>query len=93
MFKFQEIVFATDIEIGADVQTMSAEIVANYEHFWIAEDYCHTRANLGILAWLEILQTCKLDHNVAIQYTMYMGPLAGQPVAHPHNFIIISLGS
>ena len=39
MFKFQEIVFATDIEIGADVQTMSSEIEANYGHFWIAEDY------------------------------------------------------
>ena len=39
LFKFQEIVFATDIEIGADVQTMSVEIVPNYGHFWIAEDY------------------------------------------------------
>ena len=39
LFKFQEIVFATDIEIGADVQTMSAKIVANYGHFWITEDY------------------------------------------------------
>ena len=31
--------------------------------------YCHTRSNLGISAWLEILQTCKLDHNVAVKCT------------------------
>ena len=27
--------------------------------------YCHTRSNLGISALLEILQSCKLDHEVA----------------------------
>ena len=27
--------------------------------------FCHTRSNLGISALLEILQSCKLDHEVA----------------------------
>ena len=33
------------------------------------KDYCHTWSNLGISAQLEILQSCKLDHEVAIKCT------------------------
>ena len=32
-------------------------------------DCCHTRSNLGISALLEILQSRKLDHEVAIKCT------------------------
>ena len=36
--------------------------------------FCHTRSNLRISALLEILQTCKLDHNVAIKCTWDQPP-------------------
>ena len=36
------------------------------EHHLLGYDFCHTRSNLGISALLEILQTCKLDHEVAL---------------------------
>ena len=38
--------------------------------------YCHTRSNLGISALLEILQSCKLDHEVALFSDWY-------PPTHP----------
>ena len=50
--------------------------------------FCHTRSNLGISAMLEILQTCKLDHKVAIKCTwdQHIGC-----ATHPPTAIIISL--
>ena len=42
--------------------------------------YCHTRSNLGISALLEILQSCKLDHEVALFSDWY--PPA-RPPTHP----------
>ena len=43
--------------------------------------YCHTRSNLGISALLEILQSCKLDHEVALFSDWY--PLAVRVGGHP----------
>ena len=41
------------------------------------QEYCHTRSNLGISALLEILQSCKLDHEVAWFCT------GDRPATHP----------
>ena len=41
--------------------------------------FCHTRSNLGISALLEILQSCKLDHEVSWFCT------GDQPATHPPN--------
>ena len=38
--------------------------------------FCHTWSNLGISALLEVLQTSKLDHNVAIKCTGDHSPTA-----------------
>ena len=42
----------------------------------LSKDYCHTRSDLGISALLEILQTGKLDHNVAIKCMWDQPPTA-----------------
>ena len=51
------------------------------------DHFCHTRSNLGILALLEILQTCKLDHNLSIRCTW------DHPPTKPRTDSIISLSS
>ena len=57
--------------------------------------FCHTRSNLGISAWLEILQTCKLDHYVAIKCTWDQPPShqPSHPPTRPPTASIISLTS
>ena len=46
-----------------------------------SNDNCHTRSNLGISALLEILQTCKLDHNVAVKCTWDHPPPTHPPLS------------
>ena len=64
--------------------------------------YCHTRSNLGISPMLEILQGCKLDHEVAIkctrnrpthrlrnQPTRHIGCATNPPTRRHHIFFLV----
>ena len=65
------------MEKGAVAKTMLEDIFESCHTSWIAEEYCHTRSNLEIPALLEILQTFKLDHNMAVKCTW------DHPPGHP----------